>query len=523
MAPEILGLLDDSENSNDSGQETKAQRSFTRAADIWAVGVIAFTLLTGELPFPSADRRALRRYVDGKTPFPSDKLQSKGVTPVGQVQIQIFMRPDPTLRTGAHASLAQPWLKSEARSHKGSIPTDRKSTNLAPSEASAAWTATTDSGYATVARQSTQRDSVGDVEETVTTRFHETPSTVIGSLEGNIVDLTFSRDGKLLASNTTSWASKCPIRLFKTFGGPHGTLSKNYDARLAFTSDNRHLLVARKNGLVYVFDIAGEQFEQYWHYVGLASKNLMLPRLAFSADGRLIAYVNELYPVSRPTGDTQILVWNASTGAKINSVLYKNPGTFTHYPIFSADSQWIAFEKIEGVAVLRVGSNGEVTILPDTANLKPFAISPDKSSILCGNAKGGDAQGPMHLRDSTSGAIVKTLANPNPWSQWQPQKTRFSPNGQLIAAVLNVPSTIQNHSILLWDARTGALTTTLKGHKKEVTALVFSPDGRSLASGDHGGGLRLWDLEAIVKATPQQTSTDETAQSDTAYAKGTAK
>ncbi|MEJ7637694.1 MAG: hypothetical protein WKF75_06810, partial [Singulisphaera sp.] len=36
----------------------------------------------------------------------------------------------------------------------------------------------------------------------------------------------------------------------------------------------------------------------------------------------------------------------------------------------------------------------------------------------------------------------------------------------------------------------------LRGHTSEVTALAFTPDGKTLASGDRGGMIRFWDLSA---------------------------
>lgn len=43
------------------------------------------------------------------------------------------------------------------------------------------------------------------------------------------------------------------------------------------------------------------------------------------------------------------------------------------------------------------------------------------------------------------------------------------------------------------EAARDAPRLTLRGHPEYVTALAFSPDGKTLASGSQDGSIRLWD------------------------------
>ena len=52
----------------------------------------------------------------------------------------------------------------------------------------------------------------------------------------------------------------------------------------------------------------------------------------------------------------------------------------------------------------------------------------------------------------------------------------------------------ENGAILLWDIASRSVIGRLTGHQSFVSALAFSPDGQTLASGSHDRTARLWNL-----------------------------
>ncbi|MEH1858604.1 MAG: AAA-like domain-containing protein [Nostoc sp.] len=78
----------------------------------------------------------------------------------------------------------------------------------------------------------------------------------------------------------------------------------------------------------------------------------------------------------------------------------------------------------------------------------------------------------------------------------------FSPDGKTLA------SASRDKTIKLWNRETGKEITTLRGHSDRVISVVFSPDGKTLASASHDKTIKLWNRETGKEITTLRGHSD---------------
>ncbi|MDE0637512.1 MAG: hypothetical protein OXI43_16875 [Candidatus Poribacteria bacterium] len=99
--------------------------------------------------------------------------------------------------------------------------------------------------------------------------------------------------------------------------------------------------------------------------------------------------------------------------------------------------------------------------------------------LACTGDNGADG---IRFWDVTTGKLLKTIeVEPGAYS------LAYSPDGRTLAST-------GYGEISFWDVATGKFLKTLKGHISAVNSVVFSSDGKTLASCSRDSTVILWDL-----------------------------
>jgi WD40 repeat protein/serine/threonine protein kinase len=324
---------------------------------------------------------------------------------------------------------------------------------------------------------------------------------------GYVYNVAFSPDGKRLVSGSDDrtvrvWDAQTGQELLSLKGGGVG---------VAYSPDSKRLASALDDGTVKLWDAQTGQ-----ELLTIKGHSDRVRSVAFSPDGKRLASSSR---------DETVKVWDAQTGQELLSL--KGGGGVAYSPdgkrlasgekvwdaqtgqellslkgarrlVFSPDGKRLASPSLENtVKVWDAQTEQELlTFKGHTEMVSSVVFSPDGRQLASASwdhtVKVWDAQTmqrPLLLKGGA--ASVACVA--------------FSSDGKRLATGRGgydeqrkpVPAEVR-----LWNAQTGQELLTLKGLPGRVTCMVFSPDGKRLASGTGQrsrppvpGQLKVWDAQ----------------------------
>jgi WD40 repeat protein len=313
-------------------------------------------------------------------------------------------------------------------------------------------------------------------------------------VQGNCV--VFAPDGKTLATGSKDKL----IRLWRSDTGKEQSQLAGHESEvlcLTFSSDGKTLASGSKDGSARLWNVAtGKQIQKLGgHQNGVHSIAFALDgkRLGLASNGTLQLYdtatgkrVFELGNPKVGVGDViaspvanafatsyggGIRLWDAATGKELSSL---------------ASESWDWHDEVRCLAVSHDGkrlvcgsmdsricqfdlTSGREVLLPNSHQnaIRDIAVAPDGKTIATAS---GDRT--VRLWETTTAKELKVLRG----HKYGLRRVAFSPDGRILA------SCGRDDMVILWDWATGKELRRMPG-----LSVAFSPDGRILAAGSHVG------------------------------------
>lgn len=202
--------------------------------------------------------------------------------------------------------------------------------------------------------------------------------------------------------------------------------------------------------------------------------------VTFSPDGKTIASAGSTTAKDDAIGEVRL--WDVETG-KLRQTVHGHSYTIDDVA-FSPDSRTLVID--DDVIKLWDIQTGKVKrtlrLDGDEGSAESFAFSSDGQML----AIGGGYSGAINLWD-TQRWTMKRLRQEHNGSV---NSLVFSPDGKTLA------SGSADHTVKLWDTHTGKLRRTLTGHSGAVLCVSFSPDNKTVTSGSIDGTLKVWGADS---------------------------
>lgn len=300
--------------------------------------------------------------------------------------------------------------------------------------------------------------------------------------KGDIHDLTYSPDGSQVAATTLGGVWIYDV----TSGKELKLLTGQHEGKVinaTYSPDGKTLATVGYDKTVRLWDVQSGKNTNI-----LKGHTDIVITLTYSPDGNILA-----------TGDIEntLRLWNPHTGKNIKTF---KKDTMDFYTIgFSSDGNTIVSAGTDGpVQFWDVNESKLIRTLKQYGT--PIAFSPkDDTVVVTANNKERmeNNDGSIHIvdvvddnldivyiLDIATGQPIKTL-----YTQYHVNAIDYSADGKIIA-------TVGSGGVQLWSSTTGELRRTLFNKKEGIHCIAFSPDSRTVATGNTEGMLQWWDVDS---------------------------
>ncbi|HUE69396.1 MAG TPA: serine/threonine-protein kinase [Pirellulaceae bacterium] len=302
----------------------------------------------------------------------------------------------------------------------------------------------------------------------------------IGSHRTYVLCLAFSPGGETLVSGSEDGQ----VILWDTAARTaRKTLRRHTGAVIgvAFSPAGDRIASVSWDGSVKLWDAASGELVLQQGHAGQASS------VAFTADGKSLLTGGD---------DGQVAIWDLAAPAE--PLVLKGHQRWIRSLAFSRDNRSLAVASADGTASLwRLRELVERIVLQaenrterpswmarnnvdDPDRLMGIVFSSGDQRVIAADY-GGRIRG-WDLRDPFDRVLFEPAEGPV-WS------LAISVDGTTLAA-----AGYTSNAIVLWDVASGTKKSVLRGHGERVWSVVFSPDGKTVASAANDRTIRLWDV-----------------------------